>query len=416
MSSEKTPEIQISNQQARRFLLAHHRLWPPRRLKGAAGITEYVRHVNCIQYDPINLVGQNPHLLLQSRIRDYRPEMLDSLLYEKRALLDGLDKVMSIYPIEDWPYFARHRQHYSQRTYPAEYVSQARSLRKDVLQEISERGPLSSLDIDINEAVDWSWGTTKAGRAALEMLFLDGEIVVHHRVGTRRYFELAERMVPTKIFASQKLHKDLEAYQDWHVLRRVGGLGLSHPGAGEQWGGMLGMKSGERKAALQRLVEKDELVLVGIDGLESHSFYMRQHDLAQLEKVSKGRQPKSGAAIIAALDNFMWDRKLINMIFDFEYVWEVYKPAAKRKYGYYVLPIVYGDRFVARFEPGFDRKTGAFSIQNWWWESGVDTANTAMLEALRTCIAAFTKYLGAKEVSLGSVAAKDKSLMILIEG
>ena len=341
--------------------------------------------------------------------------MLEKLLYEKRALLDGLDKVMSIYPIEDWPYFARHRQHYSQRTYPAEYVRQARSLRKDVLQEINERGPLSSLDLDINEPVDWSWGTTKAGRAALEMLFLDGEIVVHHRVGTRRYFELAKRMIPAAIFAGNIPHKDLESYQDWHVLRRVGGLGLAHPGAGEQWGGMLGMKSGERKAALQRLVEKTELVQVSIEGLEAHPFYLRRSDMAMLEKVSKGRQPKAGAAIIAALDNFIWDRKLINLIFNFKYVWEVYKPAAKRKYGYYVLPIIYGDRFVGRFEPAFDRKTGVFTIQNWWWEEGVETDDKALLEALRTCFAAFAKYLGAKELKLSSVAAKDKSLKIISE-
>jgi len=320
---------------------------------------------------------------------------------------------MSIFPVEDWPYFSRHRQHYSKRSYPAEYINQAGSLRQDVLKEIKKRGPLSSLDLDINDPVDWAWGTTKAGRAALEMLFLDGEIVVHHRVGTRRYFELAERIVPPYLYTKDNQYKDLETYQDWHVLRRVGGLGLAHPGAGEQWGGMLGMKSAERKAALQRLVEGTVLVQVSIKGLEPHPFYLRRSDIAVLEKVSKGRQPKNGAAIIAALDNLMWDRKLIRMIFDFEYIWEVYKPAAKRKYGYYVLPIIFGDRFVGRFEPSFDRKKGVFSIQNWWWEKGVDTGDKAMLEALQACFAAFRNYLNAKELKLSSVAAKDKSLKII---
>jgi uncharacterized protein YcaQ len=217
MSSESQTEIQISNKQARRFLLAQHHLWPPRKLKGAEGVLDYIRQVNCIQYDPINVVGQNPHLLLQSRVRNYKPELLQGLLYEERALLDGFDKVMSIYPMEDWPYFAKHREYYSQRSYPAEYVRQAGSLRQVVLDEIRKRGPLSSIDLDIDEPVDWSWGTTRAGRAALEMLFFDGEIVVHHRVGTRRYFELSERMLPKKLHEAVDPHASLEDYQDWHT-------------------------------------------------------------------------------------------------------------------------------------------------------------------------------------------------------
>jgi uncharacterized protein YcaQ len=416
MSSESQTEIQISNKQARRFLLAQHHLWPPRKLKGAEGVLDYIRQVNCIQYDPINVVGQNPHLLLQSRVRNYKPEMLEGLLYKERALLDGFDKVMSIYPKEDWPYFAKHREYYSQRSYPAEYVRQAGSLRQVVLDEIRKRGPLSSIDLDIDEPVDWSWGTTRAGRAALEMLFFDGEIVVHHRVGTRRYFELSERMLPKKLHQAVDPHASLEDYQDWHILRRVGGLGLAHPQAGEQWGGMLGTKSKERKAALERLVERSEIVQVSVEGLETDSFYIRQADVQQLDNLSQGRQPKAGAAIIAALDNLMWDRKLIRKIFDFDYIWEVYKPEAKRKYGYYVLPIIYGDRFVARFEPGFNRKTGEFAVINWWWEDDVDVDNEIMQKALQVCFKAFTKYLRATDVGLGEKVANDRSLQFLFAG
>lgn len=104
------PELTVTPQQARRFLLAHHRLLPPRALRGTRGVLEYVRHVNCIQHDPINVVGQNPHLVLQSRVRGYEPAVLDALLYRERRLLDGFDKQMSIYPVEDWPDFAYRRR------------------------------------------------------------------------------------------------------------------------------------------------------------------------------------------------------------------------------------------------------------------------------------------------------------------
>ena len=102
--------LTLSNQQARRFLLAHHRLWPPYELEGKAGALAYVRRVGCIQFDPLNIVGRNPDLVLQSRVSNYRPALLEELLYQDRRLLDGWDKNMSIYAVEDWPCFRRRRE------------------------------------------------------------------------------------------------------------------------------------------------------------------------------------------------------------------------------------------------------------------------------------------------------------------
>lgn len=117
--------VVIDQSQGRRFLLAHHRLWPPRVLDGTSGVLDYIRQVNCIQYDPINVVGQNPHLVLQSRVRDYQPALLEGLLYENRALVDGFDKQMSIYPVEDWPQFAYYRERMFQRYLESERTATA---------------------------------------------------------------------------------------------------------------------------------------------------------------------------------------------------------------------------------------------------------------------------------------------------
>src|SRR4030067_2997801 len=102
--------VVIDKAHARRFLLGHLRLLPPRQLHGKQGVLDYIRHVNCIQYDPINVVGQNPHLVLQSRVHGYQPALLNALLYEDRQLVDGFDKMMSIYPVEDWTEFASYRK------------------------------------------------------------------------------------------------------------------------------------------------------------------------------------------------------------------------------------------------------------------------------------------------------------------
>ena len=98
--------------------------------------------------------------------------------------------------------------------------------------------------------------------------------------------------------------------------------------------------------------------------------------------------------------NLIWNRGLIKGLFDFEYVWEVYKPKTQRKYGYYVLPILYGDRFIARFEPRFDKKERIFTVENWWWEEGVKL-DVNLESALKTCLKDFISYLSADSIQLG---------------
>ena len=123
-----------------------------------------------------------------------------------------------------------------------------------------------------------------------------------------------------------------------------------------------------------------------------------------------GRETTTPAAtFIGPLDNLIWDRDLIRWLFDFDYTWEVYKPAVQRKYGHYVLPVLYGDRFIARVEPIFDRKARVLTIVNWWWEAGVAPDDT-LIAALDECLAAFGRYLGAAEVWLGAAVAGDAAL------
>jgi uncharacterized protein YcaQ len=382
--------VVIRKAQARRFLLAHLRLLPPRKLHGKLhgkqGVLDYIRHVNCIQYDPINVVGQNPHLVLQSRVRGYKPAMLDALLYEDRKLLDGFDKQMSIYPVEDWPHFAYYRERMVKEYMESEQTAPAAKLVKRVRSEIEARGPLSSLELEEDTRMDW-WlaGSVRAARIALDtldILLYGGETIVHHRVGTRRYFELAECVLPPKLIKASKPHSSQEDYLEWHVFRRAGGLGLVDLRVTAKFGGMIGWRAGQIRAAITRLAEKGRLVPVAVEELPRPRFYVRRDDVPALEAAAKSYRGKQGAASIAPLDNLMWDLNLVEMLFDFHYAWEVYKPADKRNYGYYVLPVLYGDRLVARMDPEFDRANRVFTVKNWWWEREVDKSDEAMLAAV----------------------------------
>jgi hypothetical protein len=412
MPAKPSPvEITISQDHARRFLLRYQGLLPARQLTGKQGVLEFVRHVNCIQYDPINIVGQNPHLVLQSRVRDYKPAMLDTLLYKERKLLDGFDKQMSIYPIEDWPSFSRYRQNLGAEYAGHQSTVQAAKLMDWAKKEIKARGPLSSLDLEEETRIDW-WlsGSTRAVRIALDILFISGEVVVHHRVGTRRYFDLSKRVLNPKLVKSRKTQSSQQAYLDWHVYRRSGSVGLAWAKNDAKWGGIHGWQAVNIRASLKRLSDKGDLVQVAIDGLSREAFYVRRVDISELDATAKPSRARKTAAFIAPLDNLIWQRGLLSMLFDFDYIWEVYIPAPKRKWGYYVLPVLYGDRFVARLDPAFDRASKTFIIQNWWWQPGVDKKDEAMLVALQDCVKDFAKYLKADRVKLGD-AIKKNSLM-----
>ena len=143
--------MQLTKAQARRFLLAHQSLWPPHGLEGQAGTLDFIRHVGSIQFDPLNIVGHNPELVLQARVDDFRPAMLQELLYGERRLVDGWDKMASIYPVEDWPYFARPRAILRREMHgEAEHVM---AIVPQVRQAILERGPLSSLELEPGEEI-----------------------------------------------------------------------------------------------------------------------------------------------------------------------------------------------------------------------------------------------------------------------
>ena len=405
--------LTLSKAEARRFLLAHQKLWPPRSLSGKAGVLEFIGHAGVIQYDPIFVAGRNADLVLQSRIKGYRREHLSELLYTDRQLLDGWDKVASIYLAKDRPYFARYRARMrSQRARPD---NPAMKIATEVLEAIRDGGPHSSLDLKHEGVIEWSWGqNARLARACLETLYVMGEIGIHHRVGTRRVFELLERLLPPDILARPDPNVTEEAYQDWHVLRRVQAVGIANPRTTEIWLGIEGGKSAVRRAALARLVDRGELIAVAIDGLTDVTFFMRSVDLPVLEALPGTEGLQKQAALIAALDNLTWDRNMLRWVFDFDYIWEIYTPAVKRKYGYYVLPVLYGDRFIARCEPFFDRKTGVLNIKGWWWEAGVNPDNE-MEAALIECLRDFTAYLGASQIALADPVQGDKTLQWISE-
>lgn len=370
----------------RQLILLHQRLLQPRKLESKKDIVDFISCVGCVQFDPLNKVGHNPHLVLQSRVNNYKAE----LLYVDRKLLDGWDKNMSIYSVEDRPYFRRYREKlYKKYQKKSELINEVIPTVREI---INKKGPVSSIELDFDKKVNWSWAPTRAARAALEIMYSWGELIVHHKVGTRKVYDFAEKHLPAKLVSMREPNQSQEEYYKWYVKRRIRSIGMLWNLSGGAWLGIDGMKKDDRIKALLQLKEEKEIVSVEVEDIK-YPFYILKEDLDLLQEVLSGISFKPEVSFIAPLDNLLWDRKLIKEIFNFEYVWEVYKPISERKYGYYVLPVLYGDRFIARFEPVFDKDKKELIIKNWWWEEGV-CITSEFKKALIVCFEQFLNYLG----------------------
>ena len=390
--------IEMTKTQARRYLLAYHRLLSKKPIASVRRVVDYIRRVACIQFDPLSIVARNADLVLQSRLNRYLPDMLDRALYVDRTLIDGFDKVASIMAIEDWPYFRRLRE--GQRRWIDTHHPELYDVFAAVLSRIEELGSAGWTDVRFDKTIDWPWGKAEIGRAALQALFHIGELVIHHRVGTRKYYASAKRHIPRELLGTPEPNPAVDSYVDWRVARRIRSVGLLPNRGSEAWQ-IDGVKSAERTASIDRLMQTGEIAAVRVKGIKP-TMYAPAASNTDIEK--RRRLPAGPVArCIAPLDNVLWDRRLVEELFGFSYRWEVYTPAKKRKYGYYVLPVLYGDRFVARCEPVMNRKTRRLEIVGWWWENDASPAirdwkRSDLSPALLRCFSDFMRFCGAESV------------------
>lgn len=377
----------LSKHEARLFVLRKQGLLGSYKFIEKQGILEYIKQAGCIQYDPIDVCGKNSELVLQSRIKNFTKDMLYELLYEDRKLIDYFDKNLAIIPIEDWPYFSRIRDRYKKDIRSQEQID---SVENEIKNLISKNGALCSKDIDFNEKVDWYWSSTKLSRAALESLYFRGELIVHHKKGTIKYYALAKDYIPKDIFEVKEPFPEEIEHLKWRVLRRISAIGLLWNRPSDAWLGISNMKANERNLVFEQLIKENKLHKINVEGVK-HPFYCLIDDEAIIDDIKSCTEFDKRLSFIAPLDGMLWDRKLIKELFDFEYKWEIYTPEVERKYGYYVLPVLYGDSFIARCELVCDRKNKTLIVKNIWFEDGVKV-NKAIKNELKKAYKTFMYF------------------------
>jgi len=394
-------EIILTRQQARRFLLLKQGLLGDYKFIGKEGLLQYVRQAGCIQFDPIDVCGKNAELVLQSRVKGFTKKMLYELLYEDRRLIDYFDKNLAIMPVEDWPYFEQFRESYRVSSRGSEEVDKVADEIKAI---IADRGPVASKDLGFDQKVDWYWSSTKLARAALETLYFRGELVIHHKKGTNKYYALAEDYLPRELLETGEPFSSQLEHLKWRVLRRISAVGLLWNKPSDAWLCIWDLRAPERKQVFDELLSERKIVPIRVEG-SKEVLYCRSEDLPLVLEVketsedSAGTKYKGRTELIAALDNMLWDRKLIKELFGFDYKWEIYTPEVDRKYGYYVLPILMGEQFIGRCEVIAEHKKKTLSVKRIWLEPGIKPTKKLM-ENLKRCFARFMKFHELKELIL----------------
>jgi Uncharacterized protein conserved in bacteria len=373
--------IQLSCEEARRFLATYHFTQ-----SDLAGV---FARLGTVQYDPLNPVGRNADLVLQARVPNYHVDDWQEAAYSQRQIYDAWDKQACLVQTQDWAFRAQTRAHH-QPYHDRAIMESEPGIVEAIYHAIDTRGPLSSQEFEdhthVSDGHSW-YGSTQTKRV-LRSMWSNGLLLTHHRLHGRHYYDRPARVIPAPYFSAAG-HPDPESYYRWILLRRHQAVGLLRPNAEISIWSACGTKA-QRQKALAQLVEAGQLIDVQI-GEKRWQYYMPQAALPYLEQSAV--VPR--AIFMGPLDSMIWDRKAIQQLFNYDYLWEVYKPVAQRRWGYYVLPVFYQDRFIARLDSRLNGKT--WHILQWWWEADV-TPDTTMLTALHSAVIQFMHYLAADTV------------------
>ena len=401
--------IVISNQTARRFVLGRQGLWPGRRWSGKKGTAQAIRTCEAVQLDPLVVVARSHDLVLHSRVLDYKPEYLYKVAYEDRQFFD-YGGWLAMYPMSDLPYWGVHMERRGHEKRIEGFVLSHEQLFEQVRAELRKRGPLGSRDLDGNRVGAWNYRGRKDTSLALFDMWLSGELMMHHRIGFDRVYDFRENIAPRE-FDYVAPEKEAEQF---FARKAVAFMGIKREAtmrAELQYYLMKNYTKGEMLEMLGRWIESGMLSQVQIEGGRD-TYLILTEDVPVLETLAKGKTPKGWnpretstleeVTLLAPLD-IVSARGRAKKLFDFEYKWEVYTPVHLRRWGYYVLPILYGDDLVARLDAKLDRTTMTLEIKGFWSEEDAPVKDADFAIALANGLIRFARFLEAKKIRLDTV-------------
>ena len=364
---------------------------------------EVFRRFGSIQFDPIVVAGRNHDLVLHARVADYEPAWCEAL-YERRELFETTNKALSFIPMSEVSWF-RWSSGRKGRRFHLVALAENAAVAERVLERIRTDGPLSTRDFERQAGAtkDWAGMPENAVRSVLEAHTVMGTIGLARREGTARYYDLVERLLPPEVLEQtvpvrdQLRHKLLSRYRAHGLLTRG-----SHGNAFQRIA-----DPPERRELFTELLERGSLVPVEIEVVPGERFVLAE----EVPLLQAPPERTDSVAFIAPFDSLLWDPGLLTDLFAFEYVWEGFFPPAKRRWGQYVLPIVFGDRFVGRIEPRIDRERTTVEVLGIWWEDGFEPDRAdGFVDAMRAALAAYLRFAQADHLEWATHLGREKRL------
>jgi uncharacterized protein YcaQ len=401
--------LEISSVTARRYILGRQGLWPGRRWAGRRGTARALHACELLQLDPLNVVARSHDLALHSRVIDYKPVYLDALLYQKREFFDSGGH-LDVRPMRELPYW---RVVMRRKTSAGRWAAFS-ALHPDVIErvraELRARGSLGNRDFAGSARID-DYRGGKITALALFYLWLSGELMTHHRRNFERFYDFRENVAPR-----EHDYEALELEADRFLMRKlVARLGLIDA---RGWQRSMApwlerpVAREESRRWLDDWLAAGELAQVNVAG-HAEPYYVLASDAKTLAALEAGRVPRAWRALDTTTDteavflaplDIVSARGRAKLWFDFDYVWEVYKPASRRRWGYYVLPILWGDRLVARLDPRLDRATATLVVEGFWLEDRATGRDPAFALALARGLLRLARFLSAKAVDVAQVS------------
>jgi uncharacterized protein YcaQ len=401
---------------ARRFILGKQGLWPGRRWRGIAGAEQAMRAIDYLQLDPLQIIARSHDITLHSRVLDYTPGMWEELAYGQRKFFDW-GGWLAVRPIDELPHWRvamrRERESNSRMLGIARDHADAIVEMRSILRE---RGTVSNRDFAMaSRTRTQSYRGRKDSALALYYLWLTGEVMTHHRERFERVYALTEEVAPANL-----IRESDEAEADRFLITKdVSFSGLTQLKRAQD-SFHRGLPFDKAQQIREALLAEGKLIEVQVEGWKA-VHYALGSDAAPLSDLSAGRVPKAWAPLeattaeevvfLAPLDHVS-ARGRARVLFGFDYVWEVYKPEHQRKFGYYALPMLWGDQLVARFDSKLDRTTNTFVILGLWLEDQALGKDEAFAEALARGFERFRTFLGAS--ALDATAIREPLLRRLV--
>ncbi len=407
--------LTMSSLTARRYILGKQGLWPGRRWIGQAGVAQALKEIEAIQIDPLNVVGRSHDIALHSRVIDYQPQQFENVLYTDRLGFDW-GGALFVYPMAELPYWRAVMKRLKHHPQWGIFPQGQRALINEVKRELRQRGPLGNRDFEGRRRVE-HYRASKDSGLALYYLWRNGELMTHSRRGNfERVFGFRDEIAPEEVNRVASI-KETERFFARKTLSFYGLM------TARSW--RLGFAGNidrtvtpiEAQRWLDRMIRSKEFSIVNVQGRKEPS-YLLAEDIELLARLEAGQIPDQWRPIDTTTDEevlFLAPLEIVSargrakkLFDDYEYIWEVYKPAHQRRWGYYTLPILYGDRLVARIDPRHDKASNTLVINGLWLDDRSLAKDAKFMQALLRGVSRLLKYLNTKEIDVSPLRSNVK--------